>query len=309
MGWTTRDGLAALGLGVALVAACNTGDKVGPATSDAAPGASACVAAGGQCTGSSCSAISLAVDCGSAGGLCCLDALNARTCEGGVPSIQASNYDQSCEVDSDCVGAGVGDPCVSICEIYCRANAAISKSSLAQFTADVARISSELKGEVCGCPENAPPCCVAGSCAVVCPTQVTVSDAGNSTNDGDEPCALLPDLPTQALLYLTCEPNDLTTVDVSGPCASSDASFVTMPLENGVYVASPSPGVCHVALTFGNGFMYSTDITFTAQVRVNCGTTAPYVGPTQTVFYVDNPSTTCGTGGADAAVIVDVGGE
>jgi hypothetical protein len=60
-------------------------------------------------------------------------------------------------------------------------------------------------------------------------------------------------------------------------------------------------GVCHVELNFATGFTYSTDVTFTSMTSVNCGTTAVYVGPTQVVFDVDNPSDTCGDAGASDA--------
>jgi hypothetical protein len=37
---------------------------------------------------------------------------------------------------------------------------------------------------------------------------------------------------------------------------------------------------------------------------VNCGTTADYVGPTQVVFDVNNPSDTCVDAGLDAAALI-----
>jgi hypothetical protein len=122
---------------------------------------------------------------------------------------------------------------------------------------------------------------------------VTVLEGGCSNNSATEPCAPLPPPPTQALLWFTCNGTDLTNVNVSGPCASQDASTSQGTVGQGVYVASASPGVCHVELTFGTGFAYATDVTFESMTRVNCGTTEPYVGPTQQVFDVDNPSSTC----------------
>jgi hypothetical protein len=126
------------------------------------------------------------------------------------------------------------------------------------------------------------------------------------------PCELTPGLPTQALFWLSClgaDPftssavADLTSIAVSGPCAGSDAAVMNEAQAQAVYVSSPSPGVCHVELTFATGFTYTTDVTFESMTFTNCGTTATFIGPTQTVFDVDNPSDTCGDAGFDAAVL------
>jgi hypothetical protein len=116
-------------------------------------------------------------------------------------------------------------------------------------------------------------------------------------NDG---CAPLPPPPTQALVWLSCGATDLTDVSVSGPCATGDAGPSNEAVAQGVNVSSPSPGVCHVELTFATGFTYATDVTFQSMTRVNCGTTEAYIGPTQGVFDVNNPSTTCVDAGLDA---------
>src|SRR5580698_4756351 len=94
------------------------------ATMDAAAPVSACAAAGGLCGVSACSALG-PQSCGAAGGTCCLDGLSADClAEAGSPPIVASSYDQSCDVDSDCVAIGVGDPCEP-CEVLCAGSAAI----------------------------------------------------------------------------------------------------------------------------------------------------------------------------------------
>ncbi len=154
---------------------------------------SACAAVGGECVWKVCSAIG-SQDCGPGEGQCCLDAVNASTCatDGAVPTILASNYDGTCMVDSDCVAAGVGNPCGSPCEVFCRLNAAINRSSLAQYNADVARIPATFGG--CFCPVSAPPCCNFGTCGLGCPvggdagTATTVTDASPVVLDTCDAC-------------------------------------------------------------------------------------------------------------------------
>jgi hypothetical protein len=67
-----------------------------------------------------------------------------------------------------------------------------------------------------------------------------------------------------------------------------------------VSVTSSIPGVCHVQLVFATGFTFTTDVTFASGTATACGTTVQYVGPSQVVFQVDNPVTTCLDGGPDA---------
>jgi hypothetical protein len=118
-----------------------------------------------------------------------------------------------------------------------------------------------------------------------------------------------------AILELTCGETDLTSINVSGPCATSDAgppyllaggvgSAVSdeRPLgtASSVYVTSPTPGVCHVQLVFATGFTFTTDVTFVSGTASACGTTVQYVGPSPVVFQVNNPAATCLDAGADA---------
>jgi hypothetical protein len=123
---------------------------------------SACVAAGGDCSDAACE-FTLAESCGSGGGTCCVP------CEADpkVVHIVASNYDQACTVDSDCVAIGVGDPCHT-CDILCPGNAAINKSSLAQYTKDIAA-SPVADAGACSCaPTTLTVCCNAGTCDPSC---------------------------------------------------------------------------------------------------------------------------------------------
>jgi hypothetical protein len=141
----------------------------------------------------------------------------------------------------------------------------------------------------------------------------TIVDAAVRGVADDGSCDLPPSLPTQALFFLSCygaDPftstavADLTSIAISGPCASDDAAVLNEVQAQAVYLSSPSPGVCHVELTFATGFTYSTDVTFQPMTRVNCGTTAAYVGPTQVVFDVNNPSDTCVDARLDAAALI-----
>ena len=97
---------------------------------------------------------------------------------------------------------------------------------------------------------------------------------------------------------LTCGGSDLTQVVVTGPCTGGPTSGLELPVYtmDGPYVTvySPTPGVCHVELTFATGFIYSVDVTYTWQGG-ECGNR--YAGPTVKAFTVNNPSDTCFDGG------------
>lgn len=71
-----------------------------------------------------------------------------------------------------------------------------------------------------------------------------------------------------AIFDLSCGPTDLASVALSGPCFVADASpsnYLFGPASKSVAIRSPSPGTCHVVLTFATGFTYSADVTFTLQ--------------------------------------------
>ena len=103
-------------------------------------------------------------------------------------------------------------------------------------------------------------------------------------------CQPLPPEATQAVFALTCDASDLRSVEITGPCAESVSGA-------SVDVFSPSPGSCHIVLTFGTGFTYAADVTFASMTQRNCGQASSYVGPTQATFNVDNPAATCTDGG------------
>lgn len=97
---------------------------------------------------------------------CCIEktcvygqsAVDAVPCtDAGAQAIQASNYDQSCNIDSDCV---------EVAEKFCYLgavcpNAAINKNAYAQYQVDVAKT---LCGTGHSCGATGVPCCRSGSC-------------------------------------------------------------------------------------------------------------------------------------------------
>jgi len=143
----------------------------GPPARDAGlSGPAACVAAGGQCvvggfTG--CSKLGTQ-DCNPdrnpGGAFCCLDRSVSQTCDASVQTIRASDYDQTCQTDSDCLGVSEGNACYP-CTLGCPSTA-INVAAKAQYSADVAKILAGLGGgEVrCNCPASFNPCCLGGKC-------------------------------------------------------------------------------------------------------------------------------------------------
>jgi hypothetical protein len=118
-------------------------------------------------TGTGCSSTS-------AGAVAADGSVEAATVDANAPGlVRASDYDQSCTVDTDCVPVSEGnlcDPAASECP-----NAAISKSADAQYqaAADKALASCHAQAS-CAFPPGA--CCVAGNCHIAT-GQCTVADA------------------------------------------------------------------------------------------------------------------------------------
>lgn len=105
--------------------------------------------------------------------------------DGAACFILASNYDQSCAVDSDCIGTAgefavqFGNYCTKMCT--CGGDA-INKASASQYVADVSRTplgSGALGQVVCSCGFEVPPCCQSGRCVEACPT-VSATDSGET---------------------------------------------------------------------------------------------------------------------------------
>ncbi len=78
--------------------------------------------------------------------------------------IQASSFDQSCKVDSDCVAVGEGDVCYP-CIVAC-SNAAINVSAKGQYDSVVSNTAPTNNGDTtnCNCPASFNPCCRDGIC-------------------------------------------------------------------------------------------------------------------------------------------------
>lgn len=138
-----------------------------------------------------------------AGFFCCLAAApesdagddaaisKAGTCSAANAEVRATDYDQSCTSNSDCVEIYVGNPCS--CEINCGTiPAAINKSVEPQYLTDV----RNLPPISCACEVNPPfpvdvgPCCIAGTCQItqcrnpVPPDAATEAGADSSTDGG-----------------------------------------------------------------------------------------------------------------------------
>ncbi len=191
-------GLAAATLLTAAMGCTSTGDGVSDAAaSDAHAGGdasfeasgSACLAAGGHCA-TDCLTAFGPEDCGSQAA-CCHDVCPADA--DNVP-IQASHYDQSCTLDTDCVMAAFGNTCTQC--LSCP-NAAINKASEPQYNADVRKaLLGEHGGISCdGCfvfegrmGEAAAPysdtCCLGGMCQYGsrCQDRVSTRDAATEAS-------------------------------------------------------------------------------------------------------------------------------
>jgi hypothetical protein len=110
--------------------------------------------------------------------------------------ISASDYDQSCSVDTDCIGVTEGDYCsTTTCDC---GGSVIAVAALAKFNDDVARTplgSGAIGWAECGCPYNSPPCCSQGICqlgsAPACAPPDTLpacADAGGTCRRGVVDC-------------------------------------------------------------------------------------------------------------------------
>jgi hypothetical protein len=99
----------------------------------------------------------LCVDAGVGAEIACTDA--------NVQMISASNYDQSCKLDSDCVAIADGNACYP-CVIACQTGGAINRSALSIYQSDISKTTGaqEAKGVHCGCPASFGPCCRSGVC-------------------------------------------------------------------------------------------------------------------------------------------------
>jgi hypothetical protein len=102
-------------------------------------------------------------------------------------TISASSYDQSCNVDSDCVGMA-GRFAVQFGNFYCQSGCicggdAINKTSVAQYVQDVSMTPLAASMASCFCPEVLGPCCANNRCTTSCPQGVDGGSADTGSSD------------------------------------------------------------------------------------------------------------------------------
>lgn len=159
-------------------------------------GPAACVAAGGQCVlgGASCSSRG-PQDCNPdrnpGGAFCCLSGLCPAA------PVQATNYDQTCTVDSDCVSVAEGNPCMP-CGFGCPSGATINVGALTKYRSDIANTPAVLSAADGGCLSTCGtasgrsdygPFCCAGMCHVGGPCLPADAGAEASIDAGPDAAA------------------------------------------------------------------------------------------------------------------------
>ena len=119
---------------------------------------------------------------------CCVDSIcQLEPYDGCIDAsaqhIQASDYDQTCNVDNDCVGVAEGDFCspgAGNCP-----NATINKGAMAQYQADVAKTRAYSCYAPGSCGSGNGPCCVAGKCQIFGQCVGLAVDAASDTGVRD----------------------------------------------------------------------------------------------------------------------------
>jgi hypothetical protein len=96
------------------------------------------------------------------------NARSAADANAGACAISASSYDQSCNLDTDCVEV----TSTNYCEANCLCGgSAINVSAMTQFNEDVSKTplaSGALGSSACPCPSSFGPCCRASKCTATC---------------------------------------------------------------------------------------------------------------------------------------------
>jgi hypothetical protein len=83
--------------------------------------------------------------------------------------VVASDYDQSCAVDTDCIQVAEVPACpVSPMLCYNCAMATINGSAMASYRAAFSAVVGAATGPLCNCPEIGFPCCRSGMCKANC---------------------------------------------------------------------------------------------------------------------------------------------
>jgi hypothetical protein len=113
-------------------------------------------------------------------------AIGAVPCtDANVQLILASNYDQSCQTDSDCVAAGGGNFCLAGAG-NCPSSA-INKSAYSQYQADVAKTNASICRAFSSCGNESGPCCRNGLCQMgtECSDSASPPDGGARADSAD----------------------------------------------------------------------------------------------------------------------------
>jgi hypothetical protein len=90
-----------------------------------------------------------------------LGAVEAGVTGGSSCGISASNYDQSCTTDADCVAVYQGEVCSTECSCP---NAVINQRALAQYWTDFSK--EDHKANVCDCALSPTPRCMGSICSL-----------------------------------------------------------------------------------------------------------------------------------------------
>jgi hypothetical protein len=99
--------------------------------------------------------------------------------DGGKPQIHASDYDQSCGTDSDCIGVQDGDACCLPC-----ITAAINVKDQAKFDADANTLHAACGNQVCpavDCSAPGQPTCSGGRCTLAPRTSLDAGPSGDAS--------------------------------------------------------------------------------------------------------------------------------
>jgi hypothetical protein len=115
-------------------------------------------------------------------------AIDAVRCtDADVQLIVASNYDQSCKIDSDCGAMAEGNFCIPGANI-CPSAAAINRSAYPKYQTDVAKTTASFCQTVpggCGLAFGA--CCRRGLCqnGIECSDSASLPEGGAGADSGD----------------------------------------------------------------------------------------------------------------------------
>lgn len=134
-----------------------------------ASGSDACAEEGGRCVlGAFINCLKRgSADCNPArnpgGAFCCVEEPAVCAGDGEAATLSAKHYDQTCQVDSDCIAIAEGNACHGC---SCR-NAAINRAAEASYRRDVDKIGRTMDPGIiieCSCPADIGPCCLGGMC-------------------------------------------------------------------------------------------------------------------------------------------------